>query len=258
MNFPKLLLITDAVLMAPAPDSALLAACLGGAKWFCVREKNAPPREVLEIFARTQRIAEKFGAKIFLNGRADCARAAHADGLHLPENEISVADARLTLGFHTPCGVSVHNLENARRAELEGANYLWFGPVFPTRSHPDALPAGLDALAEVVSGVSIPVFAVGGINASNAAQCLEVGAAGVAVISSVWSAPDIAGAVRALRGALGERDEPRHGTASIQGEATEGDGKSPKQGLAALLGQSGSAQPRAASDIILGSENGSP
>ncbi len=215
--FPKLLLITDAARMKPDADSALLAACLGGAKWFCVREKTAAPREILDIFARTQRIAEKFGAKTFLNGRADLARAAHADGLHLPEIELPVSAARLTLGFHTPCGVSVHSLDSARRAHLEGADYLLFGPVFPTSSHPETAPQGLEMLQKVAQGVSIPVFAVGGIDASNAAACLKAGAAGVAVISGVWNAPNIAAAVRELRAALGEREEPRHGIGPLFG-----------------------------------------
>lgn len=227
MQFSKLLILTQNDQMQPAWDSALLAACLGGAKWFCVREKSALPREILEIMTRTQRIAEKFGAKTFLNGRADLARATHADGLHLPEHELPVTAARLTLGFHTPCGVSVHSLETAHRAAAEGADYLLFGPIFSTSSHPETAPVGLEALQAVASSVSIPVFAVGGINATNATSCMESGAAGVAVISAVWGAADITGAVRELRAALGERDEPKHGEMESQG--------TPKTGLASLL-----------------------
>lgn len=208
MNLPQLLILTDAARMRPDFDSALLEACLGGAKWFCVREKSASPRQILEFFARTSRIAEKFGAQTFLNGRADLARAAHAAGLHLPENEISPALARLTLGFHTPIGVSVHDAEGARRAADEGADYLLFGPVFPTRSHPDQTPAGLETLQKVTASVPIPVWAVGGIDASRAASCLNAGARGVAVISAVWDAPNVSRAVRDLRAAVGEKEAP--------------------------------------------------
>lgn len=227
MQFPKLLILTQSSQMQPAWDSALLAACLGGAKWFCVRDKSAAPRDILELMTRTQRIAEKFGAKTFLNGRADLARASHADGLHLPEHEIPVSAARLTLGFHTPCGVSVHSLETARRAATEGADYLLFGPIFATSSHPETAPVGLESLQTLAASVSIPVFAVGGITASNAASCLQNGAAGVAVISAVWQASDVTAAVRELRAALGERDEPRHGAGETLGAA--------KTGLAALV-----------------------
>ena len=231
MTFPKLLILTDAPRMKPSFDGALLNACLGGAKWFCVREKNLAPREILAQFAKTSRIAGKFGAQIFLNGRADLARAAHADGLHLPEGEISVADARLTLGFHTPCGVSVHSLQGAQNAEKEGANYLLFGPIFPTSSHPEALGVGLESLREICENVLIPTFAVGGIDAKNAQSCMEMGAAGVAVISAVWESSDIARAVREIRAALGEVDAPSHGDLARE-SALE---TAPKTGLAALV-----------------------
>ncbi|RYG70526.1 thiamine phosphate synthase [bacterium] len=245
MTFPKLLILTDSKRMRPDFDSALLNACLGGAKWFCVREKAGTPRDVLQLFARSKRIAEKFGAQTFLNGRSDIARTAHADGLHLPEGEIPVSAARLTLGFHTPCGVSVHSVEGAVAAVTEGANYLMFGPVFATQSHPDAAPVGLEALKKVVVSVKVPVFAVGGIDASNAASCVEAGAAGVAVISAVWDAPDITSAVRSIRAALGEKDAPLHG------ETHSPAGTSPlsRSGMPAHLTQS-----LPASDIIL--ENG--
>ncbi len=238
MNLPKLLILTDAARMQPDFDSALLEACLGGAKWFCVREKGAAPRDVLERFAKTARIAEKFGAQTFINGRSDLARAAHAAGLHLPEGEISPDLARLTLGFHTPIGVSVHDLSGARRAFDEGANYLLFGPVFATKSHLGQAAAGLEKLREIVENVGIPVYAVGGIDASNAAGCLEAGARGVAVISAVWDAENIAQSVRDLRGALGEKETPHsHHAEHYHGELAPAEVREAglKTGLAALV-----------------------
>ncbi len=219
MDFPKLLIITDRARMKPSWELALLAACQGGARWFCLREKDAPPREQLDLYRRAARRTEAFRARLFLTGRADLARAAHAEGLHLPENEISVADARLSLGFHTQMGRSVHDLEGAHKAVAEGANYLLFGAVWETPSHPGQSGAGLDALGTICQLVSVPVFAIGGVTADNAPQCLEAGAAGVALISGVWDAPDVAARVRELRAALGERDEPLHGHGAPAGEA---------------------------------------
>ena len=193
---------------------AILEACQGGAKWICVREKDASPRDLMELLARAKKIAEKFGAQVFINGRADIARAAHADGLHLPKHEISVDSARMTLGFHTPIGVSVHDLAGAKRAEVEGANYLLFGSVFETNSHPDGEVAGLEKLAEVVKSVKIPVYAIGGIDASNAPACIEAGAKGVAVISAAWER-ETANSIREIRKSMGEVDAPLHGLAAI-------------------------------------------
>ena len=238
MNLPKLLIFTDSARMKPDFDSALLEACLGGAKWFCVREKTAPPREQLELFARASKIAEKFGAQTFSHGRADLARAAHADGLHLPEGEISPALTRLTLGFHLPIGVSVHSFEGARRAEAEGASYIVFGPIFETKSHPNQPAVGLEMLSKVVASVAIPVFAVGGICAQNAASCLNAGASGVAVISSVWEASNIAQSVRDLRAVLGEKETPHsHHIEANHGELAPAEVEEAglKTGLAALL-----------------------
>lgn len=238
MNLPKILILTDAARMKPDFESALLEACLGGAKWFCVRDKSAAPREILDFFAKASRIAEKFGAQTFINGRSDLARAAHAAGLHLPEGEISPSLARLTLDFHTPIGVSVHDLIGARRAFDEGANYLLFGPIFETKSHPGQAAAGLESLREIVANVGIPVFAVGGIDASNAARCLEAGASGVAVISAVWEAGNIAQSVRDLRAALGEKETPHsHHAEHNHGELARAEVQEAglKTGLAALV-----------------------
>ncbi len=228
MDFPKLLVITDRARMKPSWELALLAACQGGARWFCLREKDAPPREQLDLYRRAARRTEAFRARLFLTGRADLARAAHADGLHLPESEISVADARLSLGFHTPMGRSVHDIEGAQQAAAQGANYLLFGAVWATPSHPEQSGVGLDALRAVCQSVNLPVFAIGGVDAGNAAQCLEAGAAGVALISGIWDAPDVTARVREIRAALGEKDEPLHAHSAPE---NAGAAKSPFSGI---------------------------
>lgn len=202
MTLSRLMLVTDHRLMQPSFDAGLEAARRGGARLIQLREKELAAREVLQLALRAQRLCERSGAKLLINSRADIARAAHADGVHLPENDLPPDMARRTLGAHALCGVSVHSAEAARRAVAEGADYLVFGPVFPTASHPDTPPIGLDALREIAAGASKPVFAIGGVDAANARLCLEAGAHGVAVISAVWRAPDVEAAVRSLLDSL--------------------------------------------------------
>lgn len=201
----RLILITRSQSEAPAAETALLEALQGGARWLLWRDKGAAPRTSMAGFLRAQRLCEAFGAQLYINGRADLARATHAAGLHLPEAELPAEAARPIVGHHLPLGVSVHSREGAIQAQLEGADYLIFGPVFPTASHPGSPAMGMEALADVVEAVRLPVFAIGGIGAAQATDCLIAGATGVAVISSVWDAPSIGGAVRELLDALGER-----------------------------------------------------
>ena len=200
MTLPRLLLITERTLMRPTFEVALLSALRGGARLIHLREKDLAPREVLSLLFKAQKLAEVYGAKLLVNSRGDLARAAHLDGVHLPENDLSPRDVRSTLGQHALCGVSTHSLETAQRAANEGADYIVFGPVFPTQSHPETAARGLDELRAIVNAVSIPVFAIGGVDATNAAQCRQTGAHGIAVIRAVWQSEniDIEAAVRKL------------------------------------------------------------
>jgi thiamine-phosphate pyrophosphorylase len=182
--------------MRPSFDAALEAALRGGARFIQLREKDLSPREVLDLALHAQRLCEKYGAKLVINSRADIARAAHADGVHLPENDVPPAAARLSLGYHALCGVSVHSVEAARLAAHEGADYLVFGPVFQTTSHPGTAPVGLEALREIATAVTTPIFAIGGIDTESSRLCLNAGAYGVAVISAVWHAANVVEAVR--------------------------------------------------------------
>jgi len=206
MPLSRLLLLTDRSLMRPTFDVALLSALRGGARLVHLREKDLSAREVLALVFKAQKLVEVYGAKLLVNARADIARAAHLDGVHLPENDLSPRDARSTLGQHALCGVSTHSLETAQRAAAEGADYIVFGPVFPTPSHPESKGCGLEVMSEVAASVSIPVFAIGGIDAVNADSCRKAGAHGVAVIRAIWERENVEEAVRELVQVLEARD----------------------------------------------------
>ncbi len=135
-------------------------------------------------------MCEKYGATLIINGAPQIADTLNI-GLHLPEGAPLPKESKF-------CGASVHSLESAHRAAEQGADYLVFGSVFQTQSHPGAAPAGLEMLREVCAAVEVPVFAIGGITAQNAKSCLAAGAHGIAVIGAVWDAENIEAAVREL------------------------------------------------------------
>jgi thiamine-phosphate pyrophosphorylase len=118
---------------------------------------------------------------VVVSSRCDIALAAGAAGVNLPENDIPVAAARALLGERL-VGRSVHSLESALRAESEGADYVIFGPVWASASHPASGPTGMAALAEVAHALRIPVLAIGGVTERRIPQCDAAGAAGYAAI----------------------------------------------------------------------------
>ena len=126
---------------------------------------------------------------VLVRSRPDLALAAGAAGVNLPEADIPVAGARSLLGPDRLVGRSVHSLAAASVAEAEGADFVVFGPVFPTPSHPGELGFGLLALAEVASAVAVPVLAIGGVDVRRGAECLAAGAAGYAAIRHFRDAP---------------------------------------------------------------------
>ena len=137
--------------------------------------------------ARTQyqELTELLGATplpVLMSGRPDLAVAAGAAGVNLPEADIPVSAARSLLGPDRLIGRSVHSLGAAAAAAADGADFVVFGPVFPTPSHPGAPGFGLQALAEVARSVAIPVLAIGGVDARLGADCVAAGAAGYAAI----------------------------------------------------------------------------
>ena len=118
---------------------------------------------------------------VVVSSRCDIALAAGAAGVNLPESDIPVEAARSLMGERL-VGRSVHSLDAALRAEGDGADFVIFGPVWASASHPDSLPVGIEALAEVAHALKIPVLAIGGVTEDRAPECRNAGAAGYAAI----------------------------------------------------------------------------
>jgi thiamine-phosphate diphosphorylase len=141
-----------------------------------------PAATVRALEREAGRLVAQAGVPVVVSARADLGLAAGAAGVHLPERDLPVAAARRLLPRPLLVGRSVHSPGAARQAEAEGADYVVFGPVFASGSHPGQPAAGLDALRRVAHAVRIPVLAIGGVDRERAAACRGVGAAGFAAI----------------------------------------------------------------------------
>lgn len=197
----QLHLITDSS-AAPNLPEAVAAALAGGIDCVQVREKSLPALSLYQLALAIGACCRAAGAGLLVNDRIDVALAAGAQGAHLAGRSIPVKAARPLLPEGMLLGLSVHSLEEAEAAAREGADYVTFGSVFSTRSHPGQPEQGLEALARVVRGVDLPVLAIGGITAANAAAVAATGCAGVALISSVLMAPSPQAAAAEIRAVL--------------------------------------------------------
>ena len=155
-----------------------------GVEWIQIREKDLSARDLFDLTAQVLGLPKPYKSKILVNTRVDVALAAGAAGAHLPAGSPapSVWRALTPPGFLI--GVSCHTVDEVRAAQDQGADYAVFGPVFAPRSKTTTLePRGIAGLVQAVRAVRIPVLALGGITATNADDCVQAGAAGIAAIS---------------------------------------------------------------------------
>jgi thiamine-phosphate pyrophosphorylase len=163
----------------------------GGATVVQLRLKDASTDEVVE----RGRAFRDLPATFVVNDDVEAAIELAADGVHLGRDD---AGAERALEAGLLLGASAASVDEAREGERRGAAYIGAGPVWPTPSKPDAdLPIGLEGLAEICRAVTIPVVAIGGVDASNAAECIEAGAAGVGVIRAATEAAALRAAIDA-------------------------------------------------------------
>jgi thiamine-phosphate pyrophosphorylase len=190
---PLVFYVTDRKSLSAASTADLLEkirdAAAAGCDFVQIREKDLSTKALLQLAREAISVGIATGTTgLLVNDRLDVAIAAVAAGVHLGGSSLAAGDVtRWRHAGHAPAdflvGVSCHSLEEVRAAERDGADYVFFGPVFETPSKRSfGLPQGLQRLREACRAVRIPVVAIGGVNEKNAAECVKAGAAGIAAI----------------------------------------------------------------------------
>lgn len=206
LPFPRLYAVIDPARSggrSPVVISELLLAA--GVKLIQYREKRASTREQFEISKQIAVRTRKARAVFIVNDRADIARAVESNGVHLGQEDLPPELARSVLMPGKWIGYSTHSLEQVMAAEQTSADYIAFGPVFPTRSKDNPDPVvGLEGLRKARKATRKPLVAIGGITAENAKSAIDAGADSVAVISDLVGAPNVEARAREFLEALEE------------------------------------------------------
>lgn len=168
------------------------AALAAGVRIVQLRAKGTPDRTALALARDLARRCAAAGALFLVNDRADLALLADADGVHVGDEDITVADARAIVGGDRVVGASAHDAPGARLLAAARVDYLGSGSVYATASKTDAAVRGLSVIREVraVIGPALPLFGIGGITAANARAVIDAGADGVAVIAAIAGAAE--------------------------------------------------------------------
>ena len=180
----------------------LLAA---GAKILQLRMKRASARDFLAAAEAMAPLCRQHRALFIVNDRADIAKLAGADGVHLGQDDLPIEAARSVVSSQMIIGISTHRVEQAIAAERAGADYIGFGPMYPGGAKETRVGQGLENLRAVRAAIKIPIVAIGGITEGRVAEVLGAGADAVAIISDVVFAPEIESKVRAILSIAPER-----------------------------------------------------
>lgn len=178
-------------------------AIAGGADAIQFRQKQGSTREMIETACHMKELCAKAGVIFIVNDRIDIAIASDADGVHLGQDDFPIPLARKLLGDDKIIGGSAGDVKEAVKCLTEGVDYIGFGPVYGTLSKEDAGPArGLEVMKDLLKEISVPVIAIGGVNALNTPEIIAAGAYGIAVISAVCCTEDPVQAARKLKETL--------------------------------------------------------
>ncbi|MDR1168307.1 MAG: thiamine phosphate synthase [Heliobacteriaceae bacterium] len=197
----RLYLVTNSDLFAEEDEflDAVASALAGGVDMVQLREKTMPANKIIELGKKIKLLCAEYGAVFIVNDRADIAYVLEADGVHLGQDDMDIASARKILGSNAIIGISTHAPEQALKAAADGADYIGAGPVFSTPTKPDRASVGLDYIRWVSENISVPAFAIGGIDFSNVKKVTEAGAERIAVVRAVMNAKNPGEAAQKIR-----------------------------------------------------------
>ena len=167
-----------------------------------LRAKEHSVKEIVDLAGKLHQVTSAAGVPLIVNDHAEIAAKVPVEGVHLGQDDDSLAHARKKAGRHVLVGKSTHSLEQAVEAEREGADYVGFGPIFATPTKPDYQPIGLTGIKRVHNEITVPTFCIGGIKIDNLGQVIAAGARRVAIVSGLLKAPDIAKYARACKALL--------------------------------------------------------
>lgn len=176
--------------------------CLGGVDVLQLRAKKLAPLEIERLARLMLPITRSHGVPLVINDHLEIAAAIGSEGVHVGQDDDAVAKARAIVGPSCFVGKSTHSLEQAVAAQVEGADYIGFGPLYATGTKPDYVPIGLNDITEVHRRVTLPIFCIGGVNASRLDEIIAAGARRFVVVSAFLLAGDVSAEVNALKSRL--------------------------------------------------------
>jgi len=195
-----LYLVTDRKLMSTKSlKTAVEQAILGGCTLIQLREKDCSSLEFFEAAMEIKEITDRYMIPLIINDRIDIALAIDAAGVHIGQRDIPASIARKLIGDYKILGVSAANVEEAIRAQSDGADYLGVGAMFTTDTKTDARLTPMDELVRIREHITVPIVAIGGINKTTIPKFKRRDIDGIAVVSAVISEPDIKAAAQELK-----------------------------------------------------------
>ncbi|GKU27471.1 thiamine phosphate synthase [Clostridium folliculivorans] len=196
----KLYLVTDrGILKGRDITVAVEAAIKGGATLVQLREKDITTSDFYKVALKVKEVTSSYGVPLIINDRIDIALAVDAEGIHVGQSDMPCEIVRKIVGKDKIVGVSTSTIEEAKKAEKDGADYIGVGAVFPTISKDDAKSVSIELLKAIKESVTIPVVAIGGISSKNVALLKPANIEGVAVISDILGKDDITLAAKELK-----------------------------------------------------------
>lgn len=183
---------------SPTIEASAESALRGGTTVIQLREKDCSSREFYELGLRVKKITERYNAPLIINDRVDIALAVGAAGVHVGQGDLPCKVVREIVGPDMIVGVSAATLEEAVRAEEDGADYLGVGAMYATATKTDTRPVSMEELLKIRAAVKIPIVVIGGINKQTLGNFKGTGVNGLAVVSAIVAQPDPEAAAREL------------------------------------------------------------